>query len=161
MHKPGRILRNVLVALLAAALLQGCGLKKKFSEIKLTSFELASFKPSGLKAFDALVDVGISNPAPSFDIKHLNAVVRKDTSAILHLSAENVSVDGKGEKVYRVPVRGYLDPQYTLMDLAFLASHFNPEGYMVDITARAELGADIGKDLEYKDVPLGKFLRKE
>ncbi|MCR5245620.1 MAG: hypothetical protein K6C31_04815 [Bacteroidales bacterium] len=161
MAKTAKILGYVLAALVSAALLQGCGLKKKFSEIKLTSVEVESFKLTGMKTFEALVDVGVDNPAPSFDVKRLNAVVRKDTSAIVRLWSENVAVDGRSVKVYRIPVSGAVEPGYTLMDLAVLARNFKPEDYKVDVTARAEIGADIGKDLEFKDIPLSKLMKKE
>jgi len=152
-----KVLKIALICL-SAVLLSSCGVQK-FKDIKVTSFDVDSFSPSGLKAFDAVVALGVDNPAMAFDVKHLKATVKKDTTDIMYLSAENLAVDAKCEKVYKVPVEGTLNRQFTLLQLAVMAKNFDPDEYTVDITADAS-AKGIGKKLEYKDMPLSKFMDK-
>lgn len=149
-----------IIILLLFALLSLSGCARKFKQIKITSASLESVIPEGLKNFDAVISLGIDNPAPSFNILHLKADVMKDSIPLLHAAAENVAVEGRCERVYRIPVKGSIDPSTSWLKIALLARHFNPEEYTVDISARATI-AGIGKDLAYKGIPLGKLLKKE
>lgn len=151
--------RSVRIILFAAALLTLSGCVNKFKQVKITSAAIESLSPSGMKRFDAVVALGIDNPAPSFNIMNLKADVRKDTVAILHLTGENVAVQGKSSKVYRVPVTAEIDPSVSLLQLAIMARNFNPELYVVDLSAKAMV-AGVGKNLVYNDIPLSSLLEK-
>ena len=148
----------VLAAVLAIASLSSC--VSKYKKVKIVSCDLESFIPSGLKSFNAVAKVGIDNPAPDFNIKHVHATIKKDTLDILYVDAENVAVDAKCNKVYRVPVAGEISKNINLLQLAIMAKDFKPEDYKVDITGRATVAGNIGKDIKYKDVPLKKFIDK-
>ncbi|MCR5561577.1 MAG: hypothetical protein K6F58_07170 [Bacteroidales bacterium] len=151
--------RNIAIILLAAALLSLTGCVNKFKQVKITSVELESVKPRGMKTYDAVVQLGIENPAPSFNIMNLKADVRRDSLAIIHLSGENVAVAGRSSKVYRVPVTAQIDSSVTLLQLALLARSFNAELYVVDLSAKAMV-AGVGKTLEYTGIPLASLLNK-
>ena len=148
----------ILAAVLAIAGLSSC--VSKYKKVKIVSCDVESFIPSWLKSFNAVAKVGIDNPAPDFNIKNIHATIRKDTVDVLYIDAENVAVDGKVNKVYRVPVAGQLSKSINLMQLAIMAKDFKPEDYKVDITGRATVAGNIGKDIKYKDVPLKKFIDK-
>lgn len=145
----------ILPLLVGALCLSGC--VNKFKQIKITSASLESIVPTGLKSFDALICLGIDNPAPSFNIMHLKADIMKDSIVVLRAAAENVAVDGKCSREYKIPVNGSIDPGISRFKLAIMARNFNPEEYTVNLSARATI-AGIGKDLEYK-LPLGKLLK--
>lgn len=147
-----------MAALAAIVCLSSCA--SKYKKVKIVSCDLESFIPSGLKAFNAVAKVGIDNPAPAFDVKNIHAVVKKDTVEVLYLDAENVAVDGKCNKVYKVPVAGQLSKNVSLIQVALMARNFNPDDYKVDVTGRATVARNIGKDINYKDVPLSKFIDK-
>lgn len=148
----------ILTAVLVTASLSSC--VSKFKKVKIVSCDVESFIPSGLKSFNAVAKVGIDNPAPDFNIKNIHATIRKDTLDILYVDAENVAVDAKSNKVYRVPVAGQLSKSVTLLQLALMAKDFKPEDYKVDISGRATVAGNIGKNIKYKDVPLKKFIDK-
>ena len=151
--------RSTVILLLLAAMLCLSGCVNKFKQVKITSVELESVKPRGMKTYDAVVQLGIENPAPSFNIMNLKADVRRDSLAIVHLSGENVAVAGRSSKVYRVPVTAQIDSAVTLLQLAMLARSFNPELYVVDLSAKAMVGG-VGKKLEYNGIPLASLLNK-
>ncbi|MBO4596191.1 MAG: hypothetical protein J5632_06230 [Bacteroidales bacterium] len=148
----------ILAAVLAIASLSSC--VNKYKKVKIVSCDVESFIPSGLKSFNAVAKVGIDNPAPDFNIKNIRAVVRRDTLEVLYMDAENVAVDAKCNKVYRVPVAGQLSKSVSLIQLVVMAKNLQSEidAYKVDITGRATVAGNIGKDIKYKDVPLKKFI---
>ena len=47
-----------------------------------------------------------------------------------------------------------------LMQLLATYKAFNPEEFTIDLHARANVAGKIGKDIDYKDVPLTKFMKK-
>lgn len=151
--------RSIGIILVLAALLSLGGCANKFKKIKITSVALESVNPTGLKSFDAVVALGINNPAPSFSIMNLKADVWRDSVAMFHARGENVAVAGRSERVYRVPVSGQLDSAVTLLQMAVLLRKFNPAEYTVDLSARAVVGG-IGKDLVYTGIPLVSLLEK-
>ena len=69
-------------------------------------------------------------------------------------------MDGKCNKVYKVPVSGQISKSFSLIQVVALASKFNPDEYRVDISGRATVAGNLGKDIEYKNVPLKKFIEK-
>lgn len=149
---------KIILMLIAGTLcLSGC--VNKFKRIKITSASLESIIPTGLKSFDALICLGIDNPAPSFNIMNLKADIMKDSIAIIRASSENVAVDGRSSREYKIPVTGSIDPDISWFQLAIMARNFKPDEYIVKLNARATI-AGIGKDLEYK-VPLSRLLKKQ
>jgi len=151
--------RSIKILLLLSAVLCLSGCANKFKQIKITSAAIESVSPAGLKTFDAVVALGIDNPAPAFNIMNLRADVKKDTLAMIHLSGENIAVAGRREQVYKVPVKAQIDSSVTLLQLAIMARNFKPADYTVDISARAVVGG-IGKNLSYTGIPLATLLEK-
>ena len=142
-----RTLKILLIALLGLLCFSSC--VSKYRKVKISSCEIESFLPSGLKGFNAVAKVGIDNPAPDFNIKSIRATIRRDSLE-----------DGKCNKVYKVPVSGQISKSFSLIQVVALASKFNPDEYRVDISGRATVAGNLGKDIEYKNVPLKKFIEK-
>ena len=155
-------MKSFIKILLAAALAMLClsSCVSKYKKVKISSCEMESFIPSGLKAFNAVARVGIDNPAPAFNIKDIRATIKKDSLDLLYVNAENIAVDGKCDKVYRVPVAGQISKNFSLVQILGIVANFKPEEYRVDINGRATIAGNVGKDIVYKDVPLTKFIEK-
>lgn len=150
---------KVFIFLLAAMFACSCGVRK-YKDIKITSFAVESVTPSGLKSLDALVEVGIDNPAPAFNIMNLEAEIFRDSVHLAHFSAENVAVEGKCDRLYKIPVSGQIDPAVTLLNLMLLARDFKSEEYSVSVKAKAMI-AGIGKELAFDDIPLERLIKKQ
>ncbi len=146
------------LAVLVCLLCTGC--VSKYKKVRPTSFEVESVIPTGLKTFDIVVKVGIRNPAPPFTLMNPKATIRRDGNDFAFVDGENVAVDGKCEKVYRIPLKGRLADGVGVIQLLTLAQSFNPDDFRVDISARANVAGNLGKDIVYKDVPLSKFMNK-
>lgn len=154
-----RRLIKVFILLLAAMLAGSCGIRK-YKDIKITSFAVESITPSGLKSLDAVVEVGIDNPAPAFNIMNLEAEIYRDSVHLAHFSAENVAVEGRCDRLYKIPVSGEIDPAVTLLNLMLLARNFRSEEYSVSVKAKAMI-AGIGKELAFDDIPLERLLKNQ
>lgn len=153
-----RIAKISLLLLLAAFVLTGC--VSKYKKIKVSSFEVESVVPSSLRSANVVVDVGINNPAPAFQVRDIEATVKQNGNVMGLVTGEPVSVDGKCERVYRIPLQAQLAEGVGLMQLLATYKSFNPEEFTIDLHARANVAGKIGKDIDYKDVPLTKFMKK-
>ena len=153
-----KLIRISLLMLLAAFMLTGC--VSKYKKIKLSSFELESVVPSSLRSANVVVAVGIDNPAPSFEVRDIEAMVKQNGNVMGLVTCEPVNVDGKCNRVYRIPMQAQLAEGVGLMQLLATYKGFNPEEFTIDLHARANVAGKIGKDIDYKDVPLTKFMKK-
>ena len=153
-----KLIRISLLLLLAAFMLTGC--VTKYKKIKVSSFELESVVPSSLRSANIVVAVGINNPAPSFQVRDIEATVKQNGEVMGLVTGEPVSVDGKCDRVYRIPLQAQLADGVSLMQLLATYKNFNPEEFTIDLHARANVAGKVGKDIDYKDVPLTKFMKK-
>ena len=153
-----KVLKITVLLLMSALLLTGC--VSKYKKVKVTSFELEGVVPSSLRSANVVVAVGINNPAPAFQVRDLEAIVKQNGNVMGLVTGEPVSVDGKCERVYRIPLQAQLAEGVGLMQLLATYKGFNPEDFTLDLHARANVAGKVGKDIDYKDVPLTKFLKK-
>lgn len=153
-----RVIKISFLLLLAAFMLTGC--VSKYKKIKVSSFELESVVPSSLRSANIVVAVGINNPAPAFQVRDIEATVKQNGEVLGLVTGEPVSIDGKCDRVYRIPLQAQLAEGVGLMQLLATYKGFNPEDFTLDLHARANVAGKIGKDIDYKDVPLTKFMKK-
>ena len=153
-----KAIRISILLLLAGLLLTGC--VSKFKKISVSSFALESVVPTSLRSANLVVAVGINNPAPSFQVRDIEATVKQNGNVMGIVTGDPVSVDGKSERVYRIPLQAQLAEGIGLMQLMATYKSFNPEVFTIDLHARANVAGKIGKDIEYKDLPLSKFMKK-
>lgn len=153
-----RALKIAVLMLAAALLLSGC--VSKYKKIKVSSFNIESVVPTSLRSCNAVLVVGIDNPAPAFQVKEIEATLKRDGAVFGTATGETISVDGKCNREYRIPVQAQLAEGVGIMQLYAAYRSFNPEDFVLDLHARAVLAGDIGKTIEYYDVPLTKFIKK-
>ena len=151
----------IMVAVLSALMLfSGCS---KIKEISVTSFELVSVTPKGLTELDALVKIGIHNPAVPFELTDAVGTLKIGGSPCLSLSADQLIVSGNMDKVYSLPIHGVLAEGFNPFQLLTLlkGDSIDLENVTADVDARISLRGGVGKNLELKDIKLSKLLKKE
>ena len=153
-----KALRISFLLLATCLLLSGC--VSKYKKISVSSFELESMVPTSLRSANVVVAVGIDNPAPSFEVRDIEVTVKRGEEVMGVVTGEPVSVDGKCDRVYRIPLRAQLADGISLMQLLATYKSFNPEDFYIDLHARANIAGKIGKDIDYEDVPLTKLMNK-
>lgn len=153
------ILCRLAVLGLALVLLAGCS--NKFKEIAVTSFQVESFSPNGLRSVDAIVVVGVHNPTVAFTLSDMKGTVRDPESNVLAvLEGGPVAVEKKSDQVYRLPCSVTLGENLSLFQVLNLLKNMDFEGCVVDVSALITLSNGLKKTLVYKDIPVRDLLDK-
>ena len=127
---------------------------KSLKDVKVTSYELTSFSPRGLTSFDATVDLGVDNPSVQFSLSKMNAVVKIEGTPCLNLTAEDVMVAPRSEQVYPLVLHGSMADGFNPFSLLVLLREPGLELLTIDVSCRGTLKSGLGKDFEYKDLPI-------
>ena len=80
----------------------------------MTSFEVQSFSPNGMRSVDAVALVGVYNPTVEFTISELKGMVRDGDHVIAYLEGAPVTVEKKSDLVYELPCSVTLDENLSL-----------------------------------------------
>lgn len=135
-----------------------CSCAKTYKDIKVTSFDLVSVSPRGLTKVDALIDLGLDNPIVGFEVFDACGVVKLDGEPALTITADQLVISGHCTKVYRIPLQGEMAPGFNPLGLLSLAKEMDLSRFTADISAKVSLRGGVGKNIDMKDVPLGKLL---
>lgn len=149
---------RIIIAALVAFCLCSCG--KSFQDIKMTSCELVSLSPRGLSAIDATVSVGIDNPTVQVTLSQIYGLVKMNGEPCLHITADDVTLAPKTEDIYTLDLHGNIDSYFNPLQLLTLFSEPDWSVMTMDIRFRGTLKSGLGKDFEYKDIPLKDLLEK-
>lgn len=148
---------RLLILLAIVALAAGCN---KIREINVTSFQVESFSPNGLRSVDAVVAIGVHNPTVAFTISDLKGTVRKGDGVLAVLDGGPVAVEKKSDRVYRVPCSVTLGESLSFFQVLSLLKNMDLDGCVVDVSALVSLSNGLKKTLEYKDIPVRDLLEK-
>ena len=147
--------------ILLPLLLLLCSCTARYKEIEPTSFEVVSITPVGLTSLEAVVDVGVHNPAGRLTLSGIGCTVKYKGEDCVGITADPVTLERRCDSVYRVPLKGSLVQGFNPFQLLeILGNQENIEFLTVDVSARAELPGGIGKEIEYSDVPLKRLVDK-
>ena len=152
-----RYLRLFVIAL---AVFCACSCAKSFQDIKVTSCDIVSLSPRGLTSIDATVNIGVDNPTVQVTLTRMNAVLKMDGIPCLLVTADDVTLDAKSEKVYPLLLHGSLDSEFNPFQLLTLLQQPDLEPMTIDVSFRGKLRSGLGKDFEYTDIPLKELLGK-
>ncbi|MBP5719897.1 MAG: hypothetical protein J6W82_02380 [Bacteroidales bacterium] len=147
---------ELLIVALAALCLTSCG--KSFKDIKVTSCDVVSVSPKGLTSFDAELNLGVDNPASQITLSQMNATVKMDGAPCLYLTADDVTVAPRAEQTYSLLLHGLMDSNFNPFTLLSLIKQPDLSAMTIDLTFHGALKCGIGKDFEYKDIPLTNLL---
>ena len=142
-----------IILLAACLLLTSCG--KGVKDIALTSFRLVSVRPPGLSGVTMLAEVGVDNSTVGFEITDVNAVLTLDSVPALLLTADQLMVEGRAQKLYTIPLKGQIAEGFNPFQLLRLISDDSVMSRLTaDVSARAALRGGLGKNIEMKDIKL-------
>ena len=152
-----RTISGIFVALLVSAVLSGCSGLSKVKDIKVTSCGLGSYSLKGLRSIDAVLAVGIDNPALAFNVTDVSGIVKYNGEDFATYTADSISVEKKCSKVYDLPCTATLSDGVSLMRLMQIAKKGNLEGFTTDVTATVKLKSGAGKTFRFKNIDLNKL----
>lgn len=150
--------RITAILCLCILILSGCS--KTYKDIKVTSFEVISITPKGLNQVDALVDVGIYNPIVGFEVTDVLGVLKMDGEPCVNISTDQLTISGKTEKVYRIPLHGELEPGFNPLSLLKVAQTLDFSGFTADVNGKVSLRGGIGKTISLKGLKLGELEKR-
>ena len=144
----------IAVTALAAA---SCGVSK-IKDIKIVSAGVKYVIPTSLRSMDAVLVLGIDNPAMTFNVKDVEGAIRIDERPFATFTASHMQIRGKEILAYELPCSVVLEPGVTLLDLLKLAGRGSLEGVKADINLNvASKNGTLQAPLKYKNIDLSEF----
>jgi len=156
-----RILKSLFLAVsvvVLSTLFTGCGAVKKVDDIEVTSVNLKSFSPNGLKAVDAILEIGVDNPTFAFKLSDIEGIVYYNGDEIATYAGGPISVKAKSSDLYELPCSLKLSPSFSLFTIVKIVSNGNLEGLTTDVKAKASLKNGLSKTFKYEDMPIQDLL---
>ena len=142
---------------LAVFCLSGC---QEFKDIRVTSCSLVSLTPKGFRSADAVLALGVDNPAMPFRISDLKGEIVRDDVLAATFSAGTVSVEGRTQSVYYFPCSASIEENVSIMELAALAVSKDLTGYKLNIEFRVSPGNGKGRLMQFKDIEISDLVKK-
>ena len=150
-----------LLRILSACITLFVGCSETVNDIEITYFNVISITPRGASELYATIELGIRNPIVAFTLQDMEGTIKMDGQPCIRLTADQLIVDGKSDKVYVIPVKGKLMDGFNPWQLLEILQNYDFSKLTVDISARVSLKSGVGKNIAVKDLALEKLLKKE
>ena len=147
-----RILAIAVIALTAAS----CG---NVRNIRVTSCNVASVSPNGLRSVNAKLRVGIHNPSMTFTVSDLIGYIRNQDGVIADFTGGPVNVLRKSDMTYDVPCDLTLNGKISLFEVLGVLQTMDLSAYFVDVTANVTTAGGVTRVYKYNDIPLKDLIR--
>lgn len=155
MKNISKIILGFLIVLSLGSVFPGCS---KVKDIKITSCGLESYSLKGLRSVDAVLAIGIDNPAFAFTVTQIDGLVKYNGEDFATYTADTVAVAKKCSKVYDLPCSATLSDGVSLGKILSIAKNGGLEGFTTDITAKVKLKSGAGTTLKFKDLDLKEMM---
>ncbi|MBQ6286860.1 MAG: hypothetical protein IJK73_04295 [Bacteroidales bacterium] len=158
-----KLVRNIFLRLSLLAfivILPSCGSLRKVKDIKVTSCGVESYSLKGLRSVNAVLALGIDNPAMAFKVTKLDGILKYKGEDFAFYTADTLDVERQCVKVYDLPCTATLSQGISLMQVLQIANN-GLEGFTTDIEAKVKLKNGAGKTLRFKDLDLQKIASQQ
>lgn len=130
---------------------------RKIKDISITSCDIVSISPSGLRSLNGVFLVGIHNPVFKFAVSDIQGTVYHQGTAIIDFTANGFEVQKKSDDKHRISGIAELRPEISLLSALALLKDLNADSYTVDVSARVK-AEGIKMTISRKDMPLSTFM---
>lgn len=155
-----KLLRRILLAVSVAAvclMAGGCSVSK-IKDIKLVSAGVKYIIPTSMRSFDAVLSLGIDNPAMTFNVSEVDGIIRIDDVPFASFTSGELRVEGKKILSYELPCTITLQPGIGFLDVLKLSQRRSLEGIEADISLKvATKNGKFKTPLSYKNINLAEF----
>lgn len=127
--------------------------------IHVTSCNVARISPNGLRSVDALLRVGVHNPAMTFTVSDVLGYIHNQDGVVANFTGGPVTVLRKTDAIYELPCSLTLDGKISLFEVLSVIKTMDISAYYVDITANVTTAGGITKVYRYRDIPLRDIVR--
>lgn len=152
---------RILTVLLAALLtLCSCGISK-VRDISLTSFQIESIRPRGLRGVDIAITLGVDNPAMYAKMNGASGMVKRLGNAIGTFNVEPLALEARRTQKCHLYASIDLCEGVSILQVLAMAAKFEMSEYTLDMDTRLSLKSGIGAKFKFRDKPLTDFFKKE
>lgn len=144
-----------MAAVMAMIVMAGCG---KIEEISITSFDIVSFTPAGLRGVNGVVAIGVHNPTFGFKVMDIAGTIYHNGKEMADFTADDFEVNRKSDDTYKIPGSVTLSTGVSLFTVLGLVNDLDPSDYSMDITARVK-AKGVSKDISRTGVPLSSMIK--
>ena len=148
----------ILVVSVMALALAGCG---KVKDITVTSLQLESIAPQGLKGIDVYMAVGIDNPSFQIGLEDIHGSLKHSGKVLGRVTMDPMVLQRKSAEIYHVKAFLSLGEDAGLRDLLMLTNIEKLYECTVDVSATPRLKSGLGTPITLKDIPLKKLLEDD
>lgn len=142
---------------LCVLIVSGCG--KSVKDISVTDFEIVSVTPSSSdsSSAQALLKVGLSNPIVGFELTNLTGLLKVDGRPCVRISADQLIVFGKSERIYMIPASVTVPEGANIFDILNVLKTRNTPRITVGVSGKVALRGGAGINV-HKDIELDSFI---
>ena len=131
----------------------------KVKQVGVTSFELDSVTPRGLRALTLTMSVGVHNPAKEITLSEISGEAVVSGKVIGNVAMAPVVLTARKDSTYKVKADVTLAEGVSVLEVLALAKNKSAiENGTANIYAKAKLKGGPSKKIKMEDVPLKKLL---
>lgn len=130
----------------------------KVKQVGVTSFELDSITPKGLRALTVKMSVGVHNPANEITLSEISGEAVVSGKVIGNVAMAPVVLTARKDSTYKVKADVTLAEGVSVLEVIALAKNKSAiENGTANIYAKAKLKGGPSKKIKMEDVPLKKL----
>ena len=130
----------------------------KVKQVGVTSFELNSITPKGLRALTVKMSVGVHNPANEITLSEISGEAVVSGKVIGNVAMAPVVLTARKDSTYKVKADVTLAEGVSVLEVLALAKNKSAiENGTANIYAKAKLKGGPSKKIKMEDVPLKKL----
>lgn len=159
MHTENRTIRTIFLMIMAAALcfiLPSCS---GYRDIRLTSCEVKTITPTGLRNVTVTVEAGFFNPASDVSVNYATGNIFLNGKEMANIEIPPFVIEGKSENAsVSVPLKISLSQGFSFMETLSMLRSFDER----DLTADAEIKIKVrgvNKKLKFKNISIADLRR--
>jgi hypothetical protein len=135
--------------------LSGCG---DIRDLEVTSVQIESVVPNGLRGVNVGLAVGIDNPAFQVGLSEIEGSLKLSGKVLGRMSMAPFVLHARSTEIYHLKTVVSIEPGVTLKELVALTDMETLNTCTVDVSVRATLKGGVSKVLRFNDIPLTDLL---
>ena len=152
-----KLVHKLSLALLCAVTLclSGCG---DIRDLEVTSVEIESIAPNGLRGVNVWLAVGIDNPAFQVGLSEIEGSLKLSGKVLGRMTMDPFTLRARSAEIYHFRASLNIEQEVTLMEILSLIDKETLNQCMVDVSVKATLKGGVSKRLKFNDIPLTDLL---
>lgn len=155
--KVKKLVQKLSLALLCAVTLclTGCG---DIRDLEVTSVQIESITPNGLRGVNVGLAVGIDNPAFQVGLSEIEGSLKLSGKVLGRMTMAPFVLRARSAEIYHLEASLSIEQGVTLMEILSLTDMETLNKCMVDVSVKATLKGGVSKLLNFNDIPLTDLL---